>query len=768
MKTITCRNDITLSLCNVPKSCDLYLQVPGMAANDFNLTKHIEHLAGRCPEIRSILRYVYSDMRYPITGVGGQPILDYSAPCTAGEPDGCCLVRAAPDWNECFSFIDLEMREIGPGRLALYWPRWPDIPSLLAFGSQSRNACLLFHVLLRRHRCIEYVYIQESSISWFYYLVCDGLRLSHGLKHIRFCNYAFDAYPPGNLLLGLEATVAALDTLEMVSVRLSSVSARMLCHLLGRCEVLRELVFLDNWLEAAEAQALIDVLTSHQSLRKIHVDEQSMIGGCCQSLWCLVSGNANLEELIASRSNPTEPTSSPSFRPMFFALADPASHLKKLTISEFVLDARDLHQLSDALSTSDQLHSLKLLCAGSSEEAIFPLAAVIMRNKSLDICVSGALLSNSCYRDVTRATKGNITLEDLTSHEVFMTAEEAMPLLNALSANSTLQTLYLGRICQPGLSHFLKAIREKHLRDRLSFTPIYTTAADVISSLQGVYHKPASMTFEPTDSPTKPVLHRLSFVLCGNAFLVSLTVRFPHSIDSGMASLLSTVLASGKVLKQAWLDFPVKGSQAILLLQGIGKNRSLSDLTLCGWMLQPRVAVAFSNMLCSSRILNRIAFFETVTTWQMRAELPRGLASNYTLLALSGLQLRNHLLVHDCLRRNQSLLYQASRFVLPPLCNTKKAASAFEKVCWSDAFRVVIAQLAGLTEAEAAELVTRRRRYLDENFLVVAGVAHETVKCHSSSEVQIGQIGTDCWLEIRRHLCIDDILDSVEPPITLV
>lgn len=107
-----------------------------------------------------------------------------------------------------------------------------------------------------------------------------------------------------------------------------------------------------------------------------------------------------------------------------------------------------------------------------------------------------------------------------------------------------------------------------------------------------------------------------------------------------------------------------------------------------------------------------------------------------------------------------SLPYQASRLVLSPFCNTKKAASAFEKVSGSDAFLAEISQLAGLTEVEAAELVTCRRRCLDENVSVVASVVSGMVECHCSSRMQTDQIGPDCGLEIRRHLCIDEIVVS--------
>lgn len=72
-----------------------------------------------------------------------------------------------------------------------------------------------------------------------------------------------------------------------------------------------------------------------------------------------------------------------------------------------------------------------------------------------------------------------------------MTAEEAMLLLNALSRNTTLQNLNLGKICQPWICQFLKTFRWNRLR----FTAVYATADEVICSWQGVRYKPASMSF---------------------------------------------------------------------------------------------------------------------------------------------------------------------------------------------------------------------------------------------------------------------------------
>lgn len=100
----------------------------------------------------------------------------------------------------------------------------------------------------------------------------------------------------------------------------------------------------------------------------------------------------------------------PNFRPFVFALVVP-SQLKKLTIWTFVLNASHFHQLTESFGVSCRLQSLRLLYPGSSKKAIFPLAAVIARNKSpVDICISGALLNKSSYQDFTRAAEDNSTL----------------------------------------------------------------------------------------------------------------------------------------------------------------------------------------------------------------------------------------------------------------------------------------------------------------------------------------------------------------------
>lgn len=67
---------------------------------------------------------------------------------------------------------------------------------------------------------------------------------------------------------------------------------------MGRCEVLRGLVFPENWPHPEEAQAFMNNLAGHGALRKIHVDQPFVIGDCCKSLGYLLC-NSDLENSLS-------------------------------------------------------------------------------------------------------------------------------------------------------------------------------------------------------------------------------------------------------------------------------------------------------------------------------------------------------------------------------------------------------------------------------------------------------------------------------------
>lgn len=78
--------------------------------------------------------------------------------------------------------------------------------------------------------------LRDSGVQQNLFLIRDGFWLSRNLGHVKLCNYLLNVYPPRDLMDALRSTVAALDTLEIVSVHFPSVGVPMQCKLLGWCE----------------------------------------------------------------------------------------------------------------------------------------------------------------------------------------------------------------------------------------------------------------------------------------------------------------------------------------------------------------------------------------------------------------------------------------------------------------------------------------------------------------------------------------------------
>ncbi|XP_077536815.1 uncharacterized protein LOC144149153 [Haemaphysalis longicornis] len=740
-----------------------------MAAGHPCLREYAAYLWTRCPQLCPTVQQLHTNIVY-LRGLTCHQKMDFTLPCGADEPGGCRLAAKLAAWNDFLWPLDAELRETRPGRFAMVGLPSPMLPT--AFSTQRRHAGVLAHWFLTKHRCFESVEICQSRMPQKHSLLCDGLRLSHGLRHGKFGYYGLDDTSPKDILAAFTSTLTTLDTLEIVSVRFSDVSMGMLCDFLGACQVLSTLVFRENCLCRPKAEALARSIAGCSSLRKLHVDEVFLMGVTfCSVLGCLVSSSAHLEELVVNRKLLAHGGDYPHiFGPLFLALSEPGPRLEKLTVSNFDLGQRDLDVLVTALGVNGQLKCLKLLCRGPSQGVCFSLDQVVMRNSSLtDICAKSSLINESSLKALLGAIEANATLQSLVIDDARLTANEATGLLDALTANTTLQKFQLGKICQPGLLQFLKTIRCRHLAARLDFAAVYATTSDVISALRSVYSV-ASVCFEPADASEPPQLQRLSDAFCGNtSFLRSLTVRLPV-IDSKLASTLSTELSSGRHLRKVCLDFPAEPPQVGVLMQGLGKSRRLEELTIRGWTFECAGAAAFRGMLHATRSVNGVTL-EALTRAScdhLATELRRGLVSNYTLLNVKFCehpwQGEGDLGVRKYLRRNQSLLIEASRFIVPPASNAKNAAAAFEKLQGSRALVTEVSRLAGLAEEEAAKLLTCRSRYLAENFLTVAGVVKEKVECRRTdagvSGVQIDQIPKDCWLHIRRYLCVEDVLDE--------
>ncbi|XP_065303734.1 uncharacterized protein [Dermacentor albipictus] len=149
--------------------------------------------------------------------VSGHHRVDLDRSCKVRAADGCLHLAELSLWNNFMRVIMIELREAW---LALNCLRGRVDP--LVSNEQRRRSFVLVHWPLVEHRSTEFLELCESRMPPKQFLLRDGLVLSDNLRHARLC-YHLPVYPSRDPMDALRSTVTTLDTLEIVSVRFSSV-----------------------------------------------------------------------------------------------------------------------------------------------------------------------------------------------------------------------------------------------------------------------------------------------------------------------------------------------------------------------------------------------------------------------------------------------------------------------------------------------------------------------------------------------------------------
>ncbi|KAH7981127.1 hypothetical protein HPB49_021808 [Dermacentor silvarum] len=204
------------------------------------------HLVGSYPSACPSVNQLFSILRW-MRSVMFHPRVDLNKSCTASVVDGCFHLMELSLWKDFLWVINIELRD---GRLALACLRGRVVP--LPSNVQRSASFILVHWLLMQHRSSEIVELRVSRGPAKQFR--SGLELSGNLRHVTL-GYHLLGYPPRDLRDELRSTGTALDTLEIMSVRFSSVGLSMLGELLDRCNAMGTVDFLENCIDVREAQA---------------------------------------------------------------------------------------------------------------------------------------------------------------------------------------------------------------------------------------------------------------------------------------------------------------------------------------------------------------------------------------------------------------------------------------------------------------------------------------------------------------------------------
>ncbi|KAH7977706.1 hypothetical protein HPB49_003201 [Dermacentor silvarum] len=249
-------------------------------------------LVGSYPSVCPSVNQLVSNLRC-MRNTMGHRLMDLAKSCTASAADSCFHLAELSLWNNFLWVFNIELRE---GWLALACLRGRVVP--LSSNMQCSRSFILVHWPLMEHYSIESVELRESRRRPKMFR--DGLQLSGNLRHVTLCYHLLE-YPLRDLMNALLSKVTTLDTLEIVSVRFSSVGVSMLGDLRDSCDAMRTLVFLENWIDVPEAQALTRccVLADLVSCRA--VIEEPIVRRCVTGTYGTLHG---LEELFVVISGP--------------------------------------------------------------------------------------------------------------------------------------------------------------------------------------------------------------------------------------------------------------------------------------------------------------------------------------------------------------------------------------------------------------------------------------------------------------------------------
>ncbi|CAN7981111.1 unnamed protein product, partial [Ixodes pacificus] len=744
------------------------------------LRRYARHLSRLCPNILPAKEV------FGFLSIIMDMWTDFFAPCSKSENQPCLILKQLVFWNLLLEGARVELLEVAPETIGLGQALRPSSPDAVHPSFQWA----FLHWLLKEHSCIKQLRLSCRFMdpSFPTPLLSDALRLSSGLTTLElgyeFSNEELASVLPavGNLR-ELESLVlekltlsqgsavlleAALKELSVLaSLRLSHLSvppgegADRLGAALGGMSVLTSLSLSCTSIDPADAKLLLRGLSL--SITMLSIDDHLLKPGGGTVLAEYVAQNRVLRKLILRQQVCSEMTEFENFLAGLLLNRG----LEELHLSGFGLQTSAMELLVEAVVEHEALRILDIQFFDECWQMDgTPLAALVSQNTGLrELVFRGGEVA--CCDAFAKAVRENGTLQkltlDLVEPDDMISVAVYRELLEALSYNNSLQEVNFGIMYSCMLSDFAQLLRETKTETRVKLEvdevgPL--RFAEVMKNCTGFSKMRCSGRWSKHTLSPRELRHLIHFYR-----LEDLSLDLDDQLlEVGDVTCLAHFLSSSRTLQSASLCFLTSAASTHVLLQAISRNRSISNLSLHGWEFGPSEANLLYLLLRNSKILNRL-FLQPRDPEQclVLSNLHVELTFNHSLLSVHvhlGYNVEEmYDLIKHTTHRNTSLMYCAVQFALGS--RSRRFAEAFELVWRSPAVAKEVQKLASESELVAKERVKARKRYLDENFLTVAGVVKDAVECVDNGRLQLDRIGLDNWLQIRGYLRVADIKEPV-------
>lgn len=687
--------------------------------------------------------------------------VDMQAPCTHGDPKGCWILYEATAFNAILQHVEIEIKEVEPKRLAI-----SSLETLVFVNLRDSwvfDACILFHLLLKGHRCIKTADFSNSALAQGYPTVLsDALSCNRGLCHLKLSCWELSMKAQHALAYAL-CKMTTLETLSADRLIVQPQLAARLADMFARSRTLRTVELLENDMSPTAADKVMQGLCKNLKLRVLRSTDNSLGDIGAEAIGKLLgNGSSELEELsLKSIENFSET------QVVSIVVPIAINHsLRTLVLHACCLTPVSGAALMDALAANNTLTTLSLVACNVGHGIARAFAHLLEVNTSLqDIDLKHNRFDDVTTMALARSLTFNRTLRRLNLERNDIGAEGVILLVDALTKNNTLTELMLGYVdidddAIPDLSRSLQRAAV-YDRVRLSYDAhgVFALSRNIKSHANRI----TSVHLESLVDFDASCLKELFAALCSTPCLETLCIEVETCIDGSAARRLSRMLATTKTLKRVLLN--TASSEPLVMatvMNGLRDNHSVTHFDVEYVSNKPPITQAFLDVIQKNTTL---VHFGTINAPKEELEaIAQGMRENRVLTSLRVWDKSECadaiFAVNEVLRRNVSLLSRAVEFAMDPGgFGTKRfPAEVYEQLCCTDSFAALIVKVAGAKAVK--QLMLNARRYITANLFAIAGVSKGPVVCWPRRRrncTQIDSLNYECWLKICSYLKVTDI-----------
>lgn len=683
--------------------------------------------------------------------------------CWEAPAQTCPVVlHQLPALNEWLYLLASEVREVAPGRLALFSLESDNTPRAID-DSHLQMAVVLLHCLLTRHRCLQAAEGLHVLLPCYRKIFCDALRNTSSLTSLHLSN----CHLTGLVVRSLVAAITSTDLLEELALDSCKfpggvrATENALAMYIRKTKALRALTIIYVPLFSDSTQ-LIESLEKNVSINKLALSVPVLLPEQGEAFRRFLANNNRILELELGSTVHDENV---KVHKLFMGMIE-NSTLQKLSLCSFPLCLFASTWLSLAVAQSTTLLEVELPHCSWELRSLQDPEDPALQKEIGDL--TAEMGRKWRVAPLVKALRATSSLRRLTLPACFHDWE-LRKLLIAAGKCASLERLTLDPLVPESLEAFHKALVDTGTTDKVSFRLCHVSPSQFVRALES-HGDILRLTRHNFCGLRWQRFLEITSTLQRHDCITTLALRLDvlqGNINEEEASAIATYLSTTKVLKDIHMCFRASKKCAQTVIGGIAKNSTLEKLGIERWFVSKEDIDVLCKWLAASKTVYHLEYLceDYAACKALVMGLEELLVDSYTLTYLRVKEFDDSTFqslqaAKDFTRRNLSLVECAVHFVLGS--TQKRAAEAFEKVSYHPEVAYYVEEATSLSPAAAKQKVREGSRRLRMQFWQLTGVVQDELVCErrSGGHMQIDRLGIDAWLHVRSFLRVTDVLDK--------